>query len=80
MLDATTAKIIKLRNRNHTASAEIRVRRYDGILDCDVIVVHRGQEMTIRCRDYEQAVKWARIECKTYKVADEFIVERQANK
>jgi hypothetical protein len=30
----------------------------------------------IRCRDYDQAVKWARIECKSYKVADGFVVER----
>jgi hypothetical protein len=57
-------------------SAEIRVRRYDGAPECDVIVFFREQEMTIRCRDYDQAVKWARIECKSYKVADGFTVER----
>jgi hypothetical protein len=34
--------------------------------------------MTIRCRDYDQAVKWARIECKSYKVADGFTVERRS--
>jgi hypothetical protein len=44
--------------------------------ECDVVVFFRDQEMTIRCRDYEQAVKWARIECKSYKVADGFTVER----
>jgi hypothetical protein len=57
-------------------SAEIRVRRYDGFPECDVVVIFRDQEMTIRCRDYDQAVKWARIECKSYKVADGFTVER----
>jgi hypothetical protein len=56
--------------------AEIRVRRYDGVPECDVIVFFREQEMTIRCRDYDQAVKWARIECKSYKVVDGFTVER----
>jgi hypothetical protein len=36
--------------------------------------------MTLRCRDYDQAVEWARIECsKVYKVADGFTVERQLN-
>jgi hypothetical protein len=59
-----------------THSAEIRVRRYDGVPECDVIVFLREQEMTIRCRDYDQAVKWARIECKSYKVAEGFTVER----
>jgi len=32
--------------------------------------------MVIKCRDYSQAVKWARIECKAYKVPDAFAVER----
>jgi hypothetical protein len=57
-------------------SAVIRVRRYDGVPECDVVVIFRGQEIMIRCRDYDQAVKWARIECRSYKVADGFIVER----
>jgi hypothetical protein len=59
-------------------SVEIRVRRYDGVPECDVVVFSRGQEIMIRCRDYEQAVKWARIECKSYKVADGFTVERRS--
>jgi hypothetical protein len=56
-------------------SAEIRVRRYDGARECDVVVSFRGQAMTLRCRDYKQAIDWARIECKAYKVADGFTVE-----
>jgi hypothetical protein len=59
-------------------AAEIRVRRYDAVPECDVVVFFRGQEMTLRCRDYDQAVKWARIECKSYKVADGFTVERRS--
>jgi hypothetical protein len=62
-----------------TQSADIRVRRYDGIRECDVVVSFRGHAMTLRCRDYDQAVEWARIECKVYKVADGFTVERQPN-
>jgi hypothetical protein len=59
-------------------SAEIRIRRYDGVPECDVVVFFRDQEMTIRCRDYDHAVKWARIECKSYKVAEGFTVERRS--
>ena len=57
-------------------SAEICVRRYDGLRECDVVVSFRGQAMTLRCRDYDQAMDWARIECKAYKVAGGFTVER----
>ena len=60
--------------------AEIRLRRYDGVPECDVVVFFRGQAMTLRYRDYDQAVKWARIECKAYKVADGFTVERRSTK
>jgi hypothetical protein len=44
--------------------AEVRVRRHNDVPDCDVVVAFRGKEMSLRCRDYNQAVKWARIECK----------------
>jgi hypothetical protein len=57
-------------------SAEIRIRQYTGAPECDVVVVHRGREISLRCCNYDQAVRWARIECKTYKVANGFIVER----
>ena len=56
--------------------AEVRVRCYDNAPECDVVVVFRGKEMSLRCRDYNQAVKWARIECRTYKIAGGFTVER----
>lgn len=57
-------------------SAEISVRRYKDAPECDVIVVFRGQELSLRCRDYDQAVRWARIECKTYKVTKGFTVQQ----
>jgi hypothetical protein len=50
--------------------AEISIRHYSNVPDCDVVVTFRGKEMSLRCRDYDQAVKWARIESKAYKVAD----------
>jgi hypothetical protein len=57
-------------------STEVRVRRHNGGPECDVVIHFRGKEIIIRCRDCEQAAKWARIECKAYRVADGFIVER----
>jgi hypothetical protein len=57
-------------------AAEVWVRRYSGVPECDVVVAVRGQEMSLRCRDYNEAVKWARIECKSYKIDGGFIVER----
>jgi hypothetical protein len=56
-------------------NAEVRVRRYGDIAECDVVVALRGQEISIRCRDYDQAVKWARIECRSYKIDGGFTVE-----
>ena len=52
---------------NH--NAEVKVRRYSGSAMCDVIVRKRGKEMVLGCRDFDQAVRWARIECKTYGVS-----------
>jgi hypothetical protein len=57
-------------------AAEVRVRRHSDAPECDVVVAVRGQEMSLKCRDYNQAVKWARIECKSYKIAGGFTVER----
>jgi hypothetical protein len=55
--------------------AEVKVRRYSGSAACEVIVRKRGQEMVLSCRDYDQAVRWARIECKSYGVSA-VLVER----
>ena len=54
---------------------EVRIRRHRGLPDCDVIVSVRQQEILIKCRDYNQAVKWARLECKSYKIDNGFTVE-----
>ena len=57
-------------------AAQVRIRRHIDAPECDVVVGIGGKEMSVRCRDYNQAVKWARLECKSYKVADGFTVER----
>jgi hypothetical protein len=56
------------------AAAAVRIRRYRGFADCDVIVAVRGQEMSLRFRNYSEAVKWARIECKSYGIESGFTV------
>jgi hypothetical protein len=50
------------------------VQRYTDSPECDVIVAFRGREMALRCRDYNQAVQWARIECKAYRLPDDFAI------
>ena len=59
-------------------AVEISIRHYRNCLECDVVVVVRGQEMVIGCPTYEQAVRWARLECKSYKVAPSFPDSRPA--
>ena len=54
--------------------ADVRIRRHSNAPTCDVVVALRGDEISIKCRTYEQAVKWARMECKSYGLA-EFAVE-----
>ena len=50
-------------------NAEVRIRRSSDGGECDVVVAVPGREMVLRCRDYDQAVKWARLECNSYKVS-----------
>jgi hypothetical protein len=57
-------------------AAEVRIRRHSDAPEWDVVVAVRGKEMSLRCRDYSQAVEWARIECKSYKIEGGFTVER----
>jgi hypothetical protein len=55
--------------------AEVRVRRHQVVPECEVLVAFRGQEMRLKCPNYSHAVKWARIECKAYRVEGGFTVE-----
>jgi hypothetical protein len=55
--------------------AEVRIRRYGDRRQCDVVVVAYRKEMILKCPDFAQAVKWARLECKTYQIESGFSVE-----
>jgi hypothetical protein len=50
------------------APPQVVIRRYTESEICDVVVSVRGQEIVLRCPNYSQAVKWARLECKSYKI------------
>jgi hypothetical protein len=50
------------------ASPQVFIRRDTASQICDVVVLVRGQEMVLRCPNYSQALKWARLECKSYKI------------
>ena len=52
------------------APPEVTIQTYPAFLICDVIVVVRGQEMVLRCPNYSQALKWARLERKSYKIPE----------
>ena len=52
------------------ASPQVFIRRHTASEICDVVVSVRGQEIILRCPDYSQALKWARLECKSYKISE----------
>ena len=52
------------------AAPEVTIRSYQDSPICDVVVVVRGQEMVLRCRDYRQAIRWSRLERKSYKIPE----------
>jgi len=67
------SRLAKVLNRVMTekfAPPSVTIRRYRASPICDVVVVVRDQEMVIRCPSYSQAVKWARLECKSYKIPE----------
>jgi hypothetical protein len=52
------------------APPQILIRRDAASQICDVVVLVRGEEMVVRCPSYSQALKWARLECKSYKISE----------
>jgi len=52
------------------APSEVKIRSYRDSPICDVVVVVHGTEMVLRCRDYGQAMRWARLERKSYKIPE----------
>jgi hypothetical protein len=59
------------------APPSVTIRRYPASPICDVVVAVRGQEMVLRCPTYFQAVKWARLECKSYKIPEPDLPDNQ---
>ena len=50
------------------APPQVFIRRHAASEICDVVVLVRGQEMVLRLPSYSQAIKWARLERKSYKI------------
>jgi hypothetical protein len=49
---------------------QVFIRRHTASEICDVVVLVQGQEIVLRCPNYSQALKWARLECKSYKIPE----------
>ena len=57
-------------NTEKFAPPQVFIRRDPASEICDVVVLVRGQEIVLRCPNYSQALKWARLECKSYKISE----------
>ena len=51
---------------------EVQIRRYPGVDQCDVVVASRSRQLVVTCPDYERALRWAQMECKSYRIAPVF--------
>jgi hypothetical protein len=47
---------------------EVEIRRYDDGPDCDVVVTTRRRTLVLSCPNYDEALRWALLECKVYKL------------
>ena len=52
------------------APPEVKIRSYRDSSICDVVVVVHGTEMVLGCPDYSHAMRWARLERKSYKIPE----------
>jgi len=52
------------------AATEVKIRSYRDSPICDVVVGVHGTKMVLRCPDYRQAMRWARLEHKSYKIPE----------
>jgi len=52
------------------APPQVSIRRDTASEICDVVVSVRGREMVLRCPSYSQAMKWARLERRSYKISE----------
>ena len=48
--------------------ATVCLKRHRQASDCVVKVTRGDSEMSIRFRNYEQAARWAQMECKSYRI------------
>ena len=69
---ALVEKAADLRDRTspRQMTPQVFIRRHTASQICDVVVSVRGQEIILRCPNYSQALKWARLECKSYKISE----------
>ena len=51
---------------------EVWIRRYSDCLECDLC----GREMVVQLPEFSQAVKWAQMEARSYKIPARFSEER----
>jgi len=51
-------------------ASQVFIRRHIASPICDVVVSVRGREMVLRCPSYSQAMKWARLERRSYKISE----------
>lgn len=63
-----------VRSRLSTRPVSVEVRRYPGVLECDVVITARGREAVVTCPDHERALRWALMECKSYRITPPFAV------
>lgn len=47
---------------------EVEIRRYDDGPDCDVVVTTPRRRLVMSCPTYDEALRWALLECKVYKL------------
>jgi hypothetical protein len=57
---------------NADSRSEISIHRYRNRSACDVIVAIGDREMVVRLPDYGQAIKWAQMEARSYKLSAMF--------
>lgn len=51
-----------------TPKVEVEIRRYEDGPDCDVVVTTRRRRLVMSCPNYDEALRWALLECKVYKL------------
>jgi hypothetical protein len=52
--------------RQTEQSGEVRIRRYSGVLECEVVVIFRGKQLVVSVPDYDRALRWAKMEARVY--------------